>query len=67
VRDVVCYDAIVDQEAIKRQIEEEAREGRLTCEQARAVAERLEVAYSEVGRACDELNVKIKACQLGCF
>lgn len=57
----------MDQEQVKRHVEEEAREGRLTCEQARALAESLEVPYSEVGRACDELNVKIKACQLGCF
>lgn len=57
----------MDREAIKREIEQQAKEGRLTCEQARTLAERLEVPYREVGAACDELNVKIKACQLGCF
>ncbi|GAB4253562.1 MAG: hypothetical protein Kow00129_14630 [Thermoleophilia bacterium] len=57
----------MNQEEVKRELEKEAQDGRLTCEQARALAERLGVTYAEVGRACDELNLKIRACQLGCF
>jgi len=40
---------------------------RLTCADARKIAEDLGVPYHEVGAVADELGVKIKNCQLGCF
>lgn len=39
----------------------------LPCAEAFAIAERLALPVSEVGRACDEQEVKIRHCQLGCF
>ena len=42
-------------------------EGRIACRDALALAERLGVAPSSVGRAADEAGIKIVDCQLGCF
>lgn len=44
-----------------------AREGRLTCTQARKLADELGVSPARVGAVCDQLKIKIKACELGCF
>ncbi len=40
---------------------------RLTCEQAHELSRRLNVTLKEIGEVCNELHIKIAACQLGCF
>lgn len=45
----------------------EAKEGRIACAAAMALASRLGVSPREVGLACDRLGLKIVSCQLGCF
>jgi hypothetical protein len=40
---------------------------RLTCEAAWSVADRFGLTKLQVGAACDQLGIKIKACQLGTF
>jgi molybdopterin-guanine dinucleotide biosynthesis protein len=40
---------------------------KMTCAAARKIAEELKVSYAEVGAAADELRIKIKNCELGCF
>jgi len=40
---------------------------RLTCEQAHALAKKMNVTLQELGALCNELKIKISACQLGCF
>ena len=40
---------------------------RLSCALARKVAEEAGITYGEVGRAADELRIKITDCELGCF
>jgi hypothetical protein len=57
----------VEAKDVKEEITKTAKEGRLTCNQARALAERLGVDYRVVGDACNELGVKIRVCELGCF
>jgi len=39
----------------------------LACARAFALAERVGCSVGEIGRMCEELNVKIVSCQLGCF
>lgn len=58
--------------ANQRQLEEtlqalagEAR--RLTCAQALQVAHDLGLAPAVVGQACNDLGIKLRECQLGCF
>ena len=50
-------------EAVKKA----SRDGRITCTQARNLAEELNVFPREIGDACDAMKIKIKACELGCF
>ena len=50
-------------EAVKR----EAADGRIPCARAQSLAAELGVPIPVVGRALDLLNIKITACQLGCF
>jgi len=40
---------------------------RLSCEKAHALAGELKVPLKEIGALCNELKIKIAACQLGCF
>jgi len=50
-----------------KEIKKKAINGKLPCLVARTIAEELGVSYKTVGKAADELNVKITNCQLGCF
>lgn len=52
---------------IKQAILEAAKDGRISCTEARRVAEKFGVPAKLIGRAADELKVKIFACELGCF
>jgi LAO/AO transport system kinase len=52
---------------VKDLLSERSHEGKITCEEARAIAERLGVPYGEVGRAANLLKIKITQCGLGCF
>lgn len=48
-------------------VKQAARDNRLSCTQARRLADELEVPPKVIGDACDALKIKIKACELGCF
>lgn len=54
-------------EELKKEMIEKATDGKLSCAAARKIAEALNLSYREVGHAADELGIKIKDCQLGCF
>lgn len=41
--------------------------GRLSCEKAHEITRTLDVSLQEIGAVCNELKIKITACQLGCF
>lgn len=53
--------------SVEEQLREKAVDGKIPCPVARAIAEELAVGYAEVGRAADELHIKITGCELGCF
>jgi len=55
------------EEKIREELGRRAAGGRITCQEARRIAEDLRVPYAEVGRAADELKIRIKDCELGCF
>jgi len=40
---------------------------RLSCEKAHELARDLKTSLQEIGAICNELNIKIADCQLGCF
>jgi ribosome recycling factor len=54
-------------EQIVARLKEEMKDGRISCQAARRMAEEMEVSYRSVGDVCNELKIKIKACELGCF
>lgn len=58
---------IQQKKLIYQLIKERSNEGKITCAEARKIAEELNVAYIEVGRAANELRIKIRKCELGCF
>jgi hypothetical protein len=57
----------MDLEKVKEAVKSEAKNGVLTCHEARALAERLGVEYSVLGQACDDAGIKVRVCELGCF
>ncbi len=44
-----------------------AKDGNINCPQALAIAKKHGVLPAEVGKVIDELGIKIRNCQLGCF
>lgn len=55
------------EEKIKEELQRKATGNRIVCTLARKIAEEAGVPYREVGRAADELRIKITDCELGCF
>ena len=54
-------------EEVLVEVKKAAPEGRLSCADAHALAKTLGVDLIIIGRAADELKIRIKNCQLGCF
>lgn len=40
---------------------------KLSCKSAYDISEKYGYALSVIGKTCDELDIKIYGCQLGCF
>jgi DNA-binding transcriptional MocR family regulator len=55
------------EDKIKESIKQKVLNNRLPCPVARKIAQELSVSFQEVGRAADELKIKITDCELGCF
>ncbi|MBI4687234.1 MAG: hypothetical protein HY756_05575 [Nitrospirae bacterium] len=52
---------------LKEYIKEKTVKGQITCATLRKIAETLGVTYKQAGKAADDLKVKIRNCDLGCF
>jgi len=48
-------------------IKKKATDGKITCAVLRKIAEELGVPYKEAGETANELKIKIRDCDLGCF
>lgn len=48
-------------------IKTRTKDGKITCKDAFDIAEELNIKRIEVGKKLDEMKIKIKGCQLGCF
>ena len=57
----------MEREKIVNAIQAATKNGKLTCEEAHALAARLDIPLKEIGALCDQLKIRISACQLGCF
>jgi len=69
-----CMEEVMDEilkieqkKLIERLLIERSNSGKITCAEARKIAEELNVPYIEVGRTANELKIKIRKCELGCF
>jgi len=58
--------ADISQELLEA-VKETAKDNRLSCTAARKLAQELNVPVKLIGQAADQLNIKIAACELGCF
>jgi len=54
-------------EEVLKAVKEAAEDGKLPCAQAHRLGEKLNVSYRLIGEAANQLGIKIKDCQLGCF
>lgn len=52
---------------LKQEINAWLTEGKLSCENAWAVAKKLKLSKMDVAAACETMGIKIKQCQLGAF
>ena len=52
---------------IETEIVKAAKDGKINCAQALAIARELKVPPKDVGKAIDGLGIRISNCQLGCF
>ena len=48
-------------------VREAATDGRITCARLRRLAEELDIPYHLAGKAADDLGIRVKSCDLGCF
>jgi hypothetical protein len=55
------------QAEIEKRLQGAARENRIACATALAIAGSLGVDPGAVGKAANRLNIRINRCQLGCF
>jgi len=51
----------------KRAIREAADDGKLSCARAFQLSVELDLSLREIGLFCDEEDIKVANCQLGCF
>ncbi len=54
-------------ETIQKAFQDAGITDAISCADAWAVAEKLNIPKSEIGRYCSEHGIKIRHCQLGCF
>ena len=57
----------MNQEKIIDALRSASVNNRLTCEKAHELSRTLNISLQEIGALCNELKIKIAACQLGCF
>lgn len=57
----------MDTEKIRSILEKEGIKNELHCGKAFEISEKHDVSKAEIAQFCNENNIKIRACQLGCF
>ena len=57
----------MSREELLAKIQAAAPEGKISCAAAMRLAEELVISRKDMGKLLNELKIKIKQCQLGCF
>ncbi len=55
------------EEKITEAVRAAAVNNRLSCEKAHELSQNLDLPLKKIGEVCNQLHIKISACQLGCF
>lgn len=55
------------QKKLEDHLHKAAKDNRILCSSALAIAKSLKIPPAEVGKAANKLKIKISKCQLGCF
>jgi len=55
------------EQQIRQLIQQAAEDGRVPCKFLLDLARRTGSAPKDIGRLCNEMDIRIRACQLGCF
>jgi hypothetical protein len=58
---------LMDDNQIKELIMSRQHSGSISCKEAFEIAEEAGASSRKIGRLLDEMKIKIRACQLGCF
>jgi hypothetical protein len=54
-------------EELRDVIKSQAVEGKVSCKAMLDLAEKAETPSQQIGEICNELDIKVGTCQLGCF
>ncbi len=54
-------------EELREAIQAQAVEGKVSCKAMLDLAEKTETPSQQIGEICNALDIKVSACQLGCF
>jgi hypothetical protein len=57
----------MEKQDIYQEISKRAQDDKIACRQCFEIARECDVSLKIIGEVCDENNVRIRACQLGCF
>ena len=57
----------MDNETLYQEIQTKTLEGRIACAQCFEIARRCDVSLRQIGDVCDDQDIRITSCQLGCF
>ena len=58
---------MMDRQKTIEKIQAQAKDGKISCAEAQRLADDEGVSYKDMGDLLNELKIKIKTCQLGCF
>lgn len=56
-----------NKEKLKQLLEENSKEGKITCSSCHEISEKHSYVLKEIGEMADEIGLKIVNCKLGCF
>ncbi len=54
-------------EQLRQEIRSQSVNGKVTCRAMLELARRVDVPTKTIGELCNEMELRIAACQLGCF
>ena len=57
----------MDKQVVAEKVKAHAKEGKIACKQALRISEEEGISSAELGALLNELKIKVRSCQLGCF